>query len=235
MMVCANASTKQARPAGDCGPPVLLVPALLVEMEGQPDTELKKHTDQKDCEKEPAGMRSDDEWRGWQKGQAKRNTLYLVSAATQWILLLACLIYLGTDSLQLWTPHSDKVKWTYIRYTGQSIAGVAMNLSAEFTSIPVINGSIMIPCDGLYVVSLKGVLSPDLEKSSLKLMMKNTESKNAAPLWERDVQNSSNAVDLITMLYLFAQNNIILSTSSNATIQCLTFSLVLLNPVFCNP
>lgn len=113
---------------------------------------------------------------------------------------------------------------------GQSIAGVAMNLSAEFTSIPVINGSIMIPCDGLYVVSLKGVLSPDLEKSSLKLMMKNTESKNAAPLWERDVQNSSNAVDLITMLYLFAQNNIILSTSSNATIQCLTFSLVLLNP-----
>jgi len=110
-----------------------------------------------------------------------------------------------------------------------------MNLSAEFTSIPVINGSIMIPCDGLYVVSLKGVLSPDLEKSSLKLMMKNTESKNAAPLWERDVQNSSNAVDLITMLYLFAQNNIILSTSSNATIQCLTFSLVLLNPVFCNP
>uniref|UniRef100_A0A8V0YT01 TNF family profile domain-containing protein n=1 Tax=Gallus gallus TaxID=9031 RepID=A0A8V0YT01_CHICK len=97
---------------------------------------------------------------------------------------------------------------------GQSIAGVAMNLSAEFTSIPVINGSIMIPCDGLYVVSLKGVLSPDLEKSSLKLMMKNTESKNAAPLWERDVQNSSNAVDLITMLYLFAQNNIILSTIS---------------------
>lgn len=82
---------------------MLLIPALLVEMEGQPDTELKKHTDQKDCEKEPAGMRSDDEWRGWQKGQAKRNTLYLVSAATQWILLLACLIYLGTDSLQLWT------------------------------------------------------------------------------------------------------------------------------------
>lgn len=118
---------------------------------------------------------------------------------------------------------------------GQSIAGVAMNLSAEFTSIPVVNGSIVIPCDGLYVVSLKGVFSPDLEKGSLKLMMQNTENKNAPPLWERDVQNSSNAVDLITMLYLFAENNIILSTSSNATIQRLTFSLVLLNPIFCIP
>uniref|UniRef100_A0A803YKY3 TNF family profile domain-containing protein n=1 Tax=Meleagris gallopavo TaxID=9103 RepID=A0A803YKY3_MELGA len=117
---------------------------------------------------------------------------------------------------------------------GQSIAGVAMNLSAEFTSIPVINGSIVIPCDGFYVVSLKGDFSPDLEKGSLKLMMQNTENKNVATLWERDVQNSSSKVDLITILYLFAENNIILSTSSNATIQNLTFSLVLLNPIFCN-
>ncbi|OXB57987.1 hypothetical protein ASZ78_011797 [Callipepla squamata] len=216
------------------GPSVLPITALLAEMEGKPGTELGKHNDQKDCEKKPAGMISDDEWKGWQKGQAKRNMLYLVSAAAQWILLLACLIYLATDSLKLWTPRSNKVKWTYVRYAGQSIAGVAMNLSVEFTSIPVINGSIKIPCDGLYVVSLKGVFSPDLEKDSLKFMMQNTENKNAPLLWERDVQNSSSAVDLITILYLFADNNIILLTSSNATIQHLTLTLVLLNSTFCS-
>lgn len=63
-------------------------------MEGQPDVE-PRNQDQMDREREPA----EDEWQSWQRGQV-RNTLHLVSAAAQWILLLACLIYLGIDSLQ---------------------------------------------------------------------------------------------------------------------------------------
>lgn len=70
------------------------VPCSSGEMAGQPDTE-PRNQDQMDCEREPA----EDEWKSWQRGQV-RNTLHLVSAAAQWILLLACLIYLGIDSLQ---------------------------------------------------------------------------------------------------------------------------------------
>lgn len=72
-------------------------------MDGQPDAELRKQDDQMDREREPAGMMSGDEWKSWKRGQVRRNTLHLVSAAAQWILLLACLVYLGLDSLQLST------------------------------------------------------------------------------------------------------------------------------------
>lgn len=64
------------------------------EMEGQTD-EKPRNQDRMDHEREPA----EDEWRSWHRGQV-RNTLHLISAAAQWILLLACLIYLGIDSLQ---------------------------------------------------------------------------------------------------------------------------------------
>ncbi|KAI6064142.1 Tumor necrosis factor ligand superfamily member 4 [Aix galericulata] len=160
-------------------------------MDGQPDAELRKQDDQMDCEREPAGM-SGDEWKSWKRGQVRRNTLHLVSAAAQWILLLACLVYLGLDSLQLSTPPSDKVLWTYIRYTGESIKGVAMNFSDELGSIHTRNGSIMITCDGPYLVSLNAKLSSDLDdNSSLKLMMRKTENKTVEPFWEQTIQGSS--------------------------------------------
>lgn len=47
------------------------------------------------CEREP----EEDECKPWPGGQVG-NTLHLVSAVAQWILLLACLIYLGIDFLQ---------------------------------------------------------------------------------------------------------------------------------------
>ncbi|KAM6128749.1 tumor necrosis factor ligand superfamily member 4 [Phoenicopterus ruber ruber] len=200
-------------------------------MEGQPDVETKNQ-DQMDREREPA----EDEWKSWQRGQV-RNTLHLVSAAAQWILLLACLIYLGINSLQPSTPRSDKIPWTHIRYTGKSIEGVAMNLTAEVGSIQIRNGSIMITCDGLYLVSLKGVsLLPDLEEEEdlLKLTLRKTDKMTSKALWEQTVQDSSNAVNLTTVLYLFAEDNITLQTSSNATIADLSFSIVLLSPFICS-
>ncbi|KAM6264772.1 tumor necrosis factor ligand superfamily member 4 [Spheniscus humboldti] len=197
-------------------------------MEGQPDVE-PRNQDQMDREREPA----EDEWQSWQRGQV-RNTLHLVSAAAQWILLLACLIYLGIDSLQPSTPRSDEVPWTHIRYTGRSIKGVAMNLTAELGSIQIRNGSIMITCDGLYLVSLKGLIFfPELE-DSLKLTLQKMD-KSRTTLCEQTVQNSGSAVDFTTVLFLFAQDNITLWTSSNATIMDLSFSLALLiSPLKCN-
>ncbi|XP_068808067.1 tumor necrosis factor ligand superfamily member 4 [Struthio camelus] len=196
-------------------------------MDRQPDLEPKG---QEDLKREPA----EDEWKSWQRGQLRRNTLYLVSAAAQWILLLACLIYLGIGSLQLSTPRSDKVPWTYIQYTGKSVEGTAMNLSAETGSIRIRNGSIMITCDGLYLVSLKGVISfSELEKNnSLKLILGKKDNKTSETLWERTLQDDGKTVDLITMLYLFAQDDIALWTNRNATVKGLSFSLVLLSPIF---
>ncbi|KFZ65622.1 hypothetical protein N338_07180, partial [Podiceps cristatus] len=121
-------------------------------MKGQTDVE-PKNQDQMDCEREPA----EDEWKSWQRGQV-RNTLHLVSAAAQWILLLACLIYLGIDALQPSTKTSVIMGSSLLSsIPGKSIKGVAINLTAEVGSIQIRNGSIMITCDGLYLVSLKGV------------------------------------------------------------------------------
>uniref|UniRef100_A0A8B9SBZ4 Tumor necrosis factor ligand superfamily member 4 n=1 Tax=Apteryx owenii TaxID=8824 RepID=A0A8B9SBZ4_APTOW len=115
---------------------------------------------------------------------------------------------------------------------GESVKGTAMNLSAETGSIHIRNGSLMITCDGLYLVSLKGVISlPELEKNdSLKLILGKTKTSEA--LWEQTLQDNGKTVDLITMLHLFAQDNIALWTNTNATVKGLSFSLVLLSPIF---
>ncbi|XP_063199849.1 tumor necrosis factor ligand superfamily member 4 [Chroicocephalus ridibundus] len=197
-------------------------------MEGQTDAEVRNQ-DQMDCERQPA----EDEWKSSQRGQV-RNTLHLVSAAAQWILLLACLVYLGIDTLQPSTPWSDRVPWTHIRYTGESIEGVAMNLTAELGSIQIRNGSIMITCDGLYLVSLKGFIFFRHQEKSLKLTLGKTDSKTRTDLWEQTVQDSGESVNLTTVLYLFAQDNITLWTRPNANISDLSLSLVLLSPFVCS-
>ncbi|XP_048169514.1 tumor necrosis factor ligand superfamily member 4 [Corvus hawaiiensis] len=193
-------------------------------MEGQPDAEPRDR-EQMDCEREAVG----DEWKRWQRGQV-RNTLHLVSAVAQWILLLACLIYLGIDFLRPATTQSDKVLWTHIRYTGKSIKGIAMNLSAELGPIQIRNGSIMIPCDGLYLVSLKSSIYME-EEDLLKLtLVKGTHKTTSSALWEQTVQKSDTTVNLTTVLFLFQEDRITLSTNSNATISGLSFSLVLVTP-----
>ncbi|XP_025979110.2 tumor necrosis factor ligand superfamily member 4 [Dromaius novaehollandiae] len=199
-------------------------------MDGQSVVEPRRQEHQMDLEREPA----EDEWKSWQRGQLRRNTLHLVSAAAQWILLFACLIYLGIDALQLSTSQSDEVPWTYIQYTGESVEGTAMNLSAETGSIHIRNGSLMITCDGLYLVSLKGLISfPDLERNdSLKLILGKKDNKTSKTLWEQTLEDNGKTVDLITMLYLFAQDNVALWTNTNATVKGLSFSLVLLSPIF---
>ncbi|XP_071607321.1 tumor necrosis factor ligand superfamily member 4 [Heliangelus exortis] len=195
-------------------------------MEEEPGVE-PRNQDPMDQEMEAA----EEEWKGWQAGQL-RNILHLVSAAAQWILLLLCLIYLGVDSLRPSTPRSDKVPWTHIRYTGKSTKGVAVNLTAEVGSVQIRNGSILITCDGLYLVSLKcNIIFSDLEEEGLlNLTLCKTDNKNCRTLWERTVQESDKAVDLTTVLYLFDQDNITLWTSFNAIIEDLSFSLVLLSP-----
>ncbi|NXP13287.1 TNFL4 factor, partial [Thinocorus orbignyianus] len=148
-------------------------------MEGQIDAE-PRNRDQMDPEREPA----EEEWKSWQRGQV-RNTLHLVSAAAQWILLLACLIYLGIDSLQPSTvrAHVQPIACWPVKLC-ESIKGIAMNLTAELGSIQIRNGSIMITCDGLYLVSLKGyIFFHDLE-NSLKLTLGKTDSKTSTDLWE---------------------------------------------------
>ncbi|XP_051653694.1 tumor necrosis factor ligand superfamily member 4 [Manacus candei] len=196
-------------------------------MEGQPEVE-SRNEEQMDCERE----RAEDEWRSWQRGQV-RNTLHLVSAVAQWILLLACLIYLGIDFLQPSTPRSDEVPWTLIRYSGPSIKGVAINLTAERGSIQIRNGSIMIPCDGLYLVSL--TCSLYLEEDLLKLTLQKTQKPKNHDLWIQTVQGSNNTVDPIavnftTALFLFREDNVTLCTDSNANIKDLSLSLVLQSP-----
>lgn len=118
---------------------------------------------------------------------------------------------------------------------GESIKGAAVNLTAEVGSIQVRNGSIMITCDGLYLLSLKGIIIlPDSEKDLLKLTLWKTDKMTSTALWEQPVWVSGNAVNLTIVLYLFSEDNITLGTSSNATIWDLSFSLVLLSPFICS-
>ncbi|XP_061307867.1 tumor necrosis factor ligand superfamily member 4 [Pezoporus flaviventris] len=220
-------------------PAVLLSPSPAVagsaaEMEGQINVELRNQN-QMDQERKPA----ENEGKSWQKGQV-RNTLHLVSATAQWILLLACLIYLAIGSLQPSTPwsslHLEKLPWTHIRYTGESIKGVAMNFTPYAGTIQIKNGSIMISCDGLYLVSLKGfIFFADLEEGDLwKLTLQKTNKETSRPLWEQTVQERDNEINLTMVLFLFEKDYITLWTNSSANITGLSFSLVLQSPFNCS-
>ncbi|NWS16882.1 TNFL4 factor, partial [Pachyramphus minor] len=145
-------------------------------MEGQPEVE-PRNEEQMDCERECA----EEEGKSWQRGQV-RNTLHLVSAVAQWILLLACLIYLGIDFLRPSMKIFVIMESSFLSSVpGKSIKGVAMNLTAEVGSIQIRNGSIMIPCDGLYLVSLKGSIY--LEEDLLKLSLQKTHKLKSSDLW----------------------------------------------------
>ncbi|XP_064282432.1 tumor necrosis factor ligand superfamily member 4 [Passer domesticus] len=167
-------------------------------------------------------QRAEDEQRLWQGGQV-RNTLHLISAVAQWILLLACLIYLGVHFLRPSKPQSDKVLWTYIRYSGRSSRGAAVNLSAESGPIRIRNGSILVPCDGLYLVSLNSSIDLEEEGDCLNLTLQGTSSV----LWEQIVQSNNSRVNFTSVLYLFEQDSVTLWTSANAIIADLSLSLVL--------
>ncbi|XP_063263048.1 tumor necrosis factor ligand superfamily member 4 [Prinia subflava] len=171
---------------------------------------------------EPAG----EECKPCQGAQAA-SALHLVSAVAQWILLLACLIYLGMDFLQPSASQGDKVPWTHIRYTGKSVKGVAVNLTAELGPMQIRNGSILIPCDGLYLVSLKSFIYLE-EEAWLKLTLRGTHEASSSALWEQTVHSDS-TVNLTTALYLFQQDSITLWTNSNASISDLSFTLVLIS------
>ncbi|XP_068055254.1 tumor necrosis factor ligand superfamily member 4 [Anomalospiza imberbis] len=188
-------------------------------MEGEPDAEPGAGE-----QLEPQRQRAEDEWKLWQGGQL-RSTLHLVSAVAQWILLLACLIYLGVHFLR--PSKSDKVLWTHIRYTGESTEGGAVNLTAEFGPIQVRNGSILVPCDGLYLVALRSSIFLQRHGVKLKLTLQVTQKTIRRVPWEETLQGNESRVNLSTVLYLFEQESITLWTSSHANISDLTFSLVL--------
>ncbi|XP_059710746.1 tumor necrosis factor ligand superfamily member 4 [Haemorhous mexicanus] len=167
--------------------------------------------------------RAEEEWRLWQGGQV-RSSLHLVSAVAQWVLLLACLIYLGVHFLRPSKSQSDKVLWTHIRYSGRSTRGAAVNLSAESGPIRIRNGSVLVPCDGLYLVSLRSsIYLEEKEGDWLRLTLQGTTSV----LWEQTVPSNESTVNHTTVLYLFEQDSITLWTSSNATLGDLSLSLVL--------
>ncbi|XP_053841708.1 tumor necrosis factor ligand superfamily member 4 [Vidua macroura] len=190
-------------------------------MEGEPEAEPGAGE-----QLEHQRQRAEDEWKLWQGGQV-RNTLHLVSAVAQWILLLACLIYLGLHFLRPSKTQSDKVLWTHIRYTGESAEGAAVNLTAELGPIQVRNGSILVPCDGLYLVSLRSSIFLQRAGVELKLSLQVTQKTIRHVPWEETFQGNESRVNLSTVLYLFEQDSITLWTSSNANISDLTFSLVL--------
>ncbi|NWW76428.1 TNFL4 factor, partial [Climacteris rufus] len=146
-------------------------------MEGQPDAE-PRNREQMDGERE----RAEEEWRRWQRGQV-RNTLHLVSAVAQWILLLACLVYLGIDFLRPSTTVVIRGSSLVSFIPGKSIKGIAMNLTAELGPVQIRNGSILIPCDGLYLVSLKSSIYLE-EEDFLKLTLQRTHKTTSSALWE---------------------------------------------------
>lgn len=107
-----------------------------------------------------------------------------------------------------------------------------MNLSAELGPIQIRNGSIVIPCDGLYLVSLQSSIYLE-EEGWLKLTLQGTHETNSSALWEQTVQGTDSTVNLTTALYFFQHNSITLWTNSSASIFDLSFSLVLISDNKC--
>lgn len=110
---------------------------------------------------------------------------------------------------------------------GESTEGAAVNLTAELGPIQVRNGSVVVPCDGLYLVSLRSFIYQPRDGVKLKLTLQVTQKTTRRVPWEETVQGSESRVNLSTVLYLFEQDSITLWTSTHANISDLTFSLVL--------
>uniref|UniRef100_A0A8C3U0A4 TNF family profile domain-containing protein n=1 Tax=Catharus ustulatus TaxID=91951 RepID=A0A8C3U0A4_CATUS len=116
---------------------------------------------------------------------------------------------------------------------GRSTRGVAMNLTAELGHMQIRNGSIMIPCDGLYLVSLKSFIYLEEKEDWLRLTLQGTHKTSSSTLWQQMVHSNDTTVNLTTVLYLFGDDSITLWTSSNANISDLTLSLVLITENEC--
>lgn len=116
---------------------------------------------------------------------------------------------------------------------GRSTRGVAMNLTAELGHMQIRNGSIMIPCDGLYLVSLKSFIYLEEKEDWLRLTLQGTHKTSSSTLWQQMVHSNDTTVNLTTVLYLFGDDSVTLWTSSNANISDLTLSLVLITENEC--
>lgn len=112
---------------------------------------------------------------------------------------------------------------------GRSIKGVAMNLTAELGPIQIRNSSVVIPCDGLYLMSLKSTIYVE-DEDLLKLTLQGTQE---TPLWEHTMQSNDTTVNLTTVLFLFQEDRITLWTNTSANIWNLSFSLVLVSDTKC--
>uniref|UniRef100_U3KJF7 Uncharacterized protein n=1 Tax=Ficedula albicollis TaxID=59894 RepID=U3KJF7_FICAL len=104
----------------------------------------------------------------------------------------------------------------------------SVNLTAESGFMQIRNGSILIPCDGLYLVSLKSFIYLPKGEDWLKLTLQGTHKTISSTLWDQFVHSNDSRVNLTTVLYLFREDSITLWTDCNANISDLTFSLVLI-------
>lgn len=116
---------------------------------------------------------------------------------------------------------------------GESTRGVAVNFTAELGYMQIRNGSIVIPCDGLYLVSLKSFIYLEEKEDWLKLTLQGTHKTSNSTLWQQMVHSNDSTVNLTTVLYLFREDSITLWTNSSAKIQDLTLSLVLITDNDC--
>uniref|UniRef100_A0A8B9M085 TNF family profile domain-containing protein n=1 Tax=Accipiter nisus TaxID=211598 RepID=A0A8B9M085_9AVES len=154
--------------------------------------------------------------------QTQRQVLMLPASPQKFALFLSYIFLPFLQSVHIKQPISKK---TFVlmgssllsSIPGESIKGAAVNLTAEVGSIQVRNGSIMITCDGLYLLSLKGIIIlPDSEKDLLKLTLWKTDKMTSTALWEQPVWVSGNAVNLTIVLYLFSEDNITLGTTKES-------------------
>ncbi|NXE70279.1 TNFL4 factor, partial [Calcarius ornatus] len=124
--------------------------------------------------------RAEEGGRLWQGGQA-RSSLHLLSALAQWVLLLACLIYLGVHFLRPSKTPVPRGSPLPPCIAGRSTRGAAVNLSAESGPIQIRNGSVLVPCDGLYLLSLRSTIYlEEKEEDWLNLTLQGSSSV----LWE---------------------------------------------------
>ncbi|XP_061466295.1 tumor necrosis factor ligand superfamily member 4-like [Rhineura floridana] len=171
--------------------------------------------------------------------RTRRISLQLGGMVVQWMVLFACLIWIGLCYLRSPDPQTQ---WIYIKPSNHSIVykkPIGIKKKDGTMEINVLNHSIPIHCDGLYLFFLKGTITLQRAKDGLILRVYYQPKQHFLKV---NCSDQNTEVREVIVREFRSKDEVYLEADSNddenheAPKQDLTLSLIMLTPrSYCYP